>query len=73
MESYKQAEKSPFQKSQKHSPHRRPMLVLQPIALAENICGNVYCITCVVVILLPAVKATSDRGALLREQFLVVN
>ena len=50
MESDREAGKTPFQKSQKHSPHRRPMLVLQPIALVENICENVCNITLVVVV-----------------------
>ena len=79
MEIDREAVKTPFQKSQKHSPHRRPMSILQPIALAENICGNVYNIRCRCnasyfeqLQRMPAVKAIPDRGAVLREQFFLV-
>ncbi len=49
MESDREAGKTPFQISQTHSLHRRPMSILQPIVLVENICGNISDITRVVV------------------------
>ena len=63
MESDTEAGKTPFQKSQTHSPHHRPMSILQPIDLADNICENDCNITYVVVIHLQCNFFYSYSGA----------